>query len=520
MDVQMPDGTVIQGVPEGVTKSQLMAKYGKLQPQSPDAGVSDVDISDHENPSFLGEMGANFGHALHSAQDIATGNFQDIGSSQTGPKGQVLADALFPEGSDGSFMGALRNVGNTSRSDWTGALNEKLGETLPGKALSVLGGINPVWNAAGTAINRYANPAIEEATGINPENLQFLETVLPIAGIKQAGKVSDPTIAALKGAGNAIAGRKSAPAIPTAADIRTQSGALFNQADQLGGTLQPHITNAWINKAASVLPQTSAGKTVLGETPATQLVGRLDQLRDKPLTLSEAQEIDSALGEMANSQVDAKTGHYNAEGYKLLDIQHSLRDSIENASAADITGGKAGFDTLVKARNLWAASARMADVERVINRAEGRDNPATILKNGFSTLANNAKHMKGYSAEEKAAIQRAAKTGIVTGALRVAGSRLVPIGAGTAGSVGGPVGALASATVGYGISEASRALANHLQLKRSNNVRATIAKRTQAPKQQRAVLPRVAVKARNIGRQTPRTVLGAAVGGNLTQGQP
>lgn len=32
MDVQMPDGTVIQGVPDGMSKSQLMAKYSKYSP--------------------------------------------------------------------------------------------------------------------------------------------------------------------------------------------------------------------------------------------------------------------------------------------------------------------------------------------------------------------------------------------------------------------------------------------------------------------------------------------------------
>ena len=45
MDVRMPDGTIIRNVPEGVTKSQLMARYSKMgaQPQetySPTAGMS------------------------------------------------------------------------------------------------------------------------------------------------------------------------------------------------------------------------------------------------------------------------------------------------------------------------------------------------------------------------------------------------------------------------------------------------------------------------------------------------
>ncbi len=469
-----------------------------------------VESDNAQNPSFLGEMGANFQNALHSAKDLATGNYQDIGRSSPTPKTQILADKLFPEGSDGSFMGALSNVRNTIPSDYSGALLEKFGETAEGKALSVMGGLNPVWNAAGTAINRYVNPAVSNATGIAPDNLALAELAGGALGFKGAGKVSDPTVSAIKNAGNALINRQPKAPIPTAAEIRTQSSTMFDQADKLGGTLQPKITDIWINKAASVLPQTPAGKIVRGETPATQLVGRLDTLRGKPLTLAEAQEIDSALGEMAADQVDAKTGHYNAEGFKLLDIQHSLRDSIENASSTDGTGGKAGFDTLVEARKLWAASARMGDVERIMNRAEGRDNPTTIIKNGFSALANNPKRLKGFNSEEIASIKKAAKTGIVTGALRIAGNRLVPIGGGIGGGFGG-------AALGFGISEAARGLANHLQERRGTNVRAAVAKRTLppiAPKQ--AILPRAA----NASRQLPNVAAGAAMGGNATQRQP
>jgi hypothetical protein len=55
MDVKMPDGTVIKNVPEGVTKSQLMARYSKTQgaptvePEE-DPGTYDSQISRAFNP--------------------------------------------------------------------------------------------------------------------------------------------------------------------------------------------------------------------------------------------------------------------------------------------------------------------------------------------------------------------------------------------------------------------------------------------------------------------------------------
>jgi hypothetical protein len=67
---------------------------------------------------------------------------------------------------------------------------EKFNETPPkGKLLGAIGGIIPEFNAVMTATNRYVNPAIENTTGIAPENLQLAELV---AGTK-GGKLGNPT---------------------------------------------------------------------------------------------------------------------------------------------------------------------------------------------------------------------------------------------------------------------------------------------------------------------------------------
>lgn len=474
-----------------------------------------------QSPSFLQQMGANFDNAVQSARDIGSGNFEDIGRTVSTPKTQALADNLFPAGSDGSLMGALGSLRNTSPSDWSGALLEKMNDTPEGKALSVMGGLNPVWNAASTALSQYGNPAIEKATGIAPDNLALLETALPALGIKKAADVSDPSIKLLQKAsdavGNSGAPKPGRPAIPTADDLRSQSSALFKQADQMGGTLKPHITDAWIDEASKILPQTAAGKLVVGETATTQLIDRLQGLRGKPMTLAESQEINSALGEMAQKEVDPKTGKYNAEGKKLLGIQGSLRDAVDNATHSDTVGGKAGFDILNKARPLWAASARMGDVERIIARADGRDNPTTIIKNGFSALANNQKRFKAYSPAEKAAIKKASKTGIVGGAIRLAGSRLTPWGAGAAGSVGGAAGTALGAAAGFGISEAARALSTHMQLRRAESAKAAIAKRAISPAPSKSKLPAIAS---GTVKSLPNSTKSAAYGGSIAQGQP
>src|ERR1700761_7740558 len=114
-------------------------KYGQGQMQSPQ-GSQD---------SFLGDMLANAKQGIQGIKDIANGNFADFTHPlpvAQSPKSQALSDKLFPAGSNGTMADALKNIGNTSFGDWAGSLNEQLAGSLPGKALSAIGGLNPAFN--------------------------------------------------------------------------------------------------------------------------------------------------------------------------------------------------------------------------------------------------------------------------------------------------------------------------------------------------------------------------------------
>lgn len=478
------------------------------------------------SPSFLEGMRANFDAGIQAGRELVADDVQVPGRSKLTPKTQALGDKLFPPGSEGGLLETVGNIRNTVPSDFSGALLEKFGETPEGKALAVIGGVNPAYNAASTAFTQYINPAIQDATsaapdtfvgkaadhvlkaavpgyaltkqlmpeeGIAQDNLALLElaggAVSGAKGIKSGKPMpTDPTLNAIKYAAEKLPiGEKSggiptkiltdAPGI-TAEAIRGKASEYFKLADEKGGTLKPTVTNKWIDEAAKAIPQTAEGRTVLGDTPVTQLVQRMQELRDKPLTLQGALEIDSALGEMASSAVDPKTGKVLAEGKKLYDIQHSLRNAWDKAGEGDIVGGKAGYEAAKQGRDLWSAAARMNDIERIIAKAEMTDNPVSSMRTGFRNLAMNPSRLRGFTAEEVKAINNAAKTGVVTGILRVAGSRLGPIAASPVGYMaGGPLGAAAGFAANYLVSGAARAGAEKLQGSRGNAVLQEVAKR-------------------------------------------
>lgn len=201
---------------DGVTDSQiadyLASKSGFDIESARRDGVQDIEIADYlsrneakpvleqkpQETTFGEDVYQNFIHSIQSAKDLATGNFQSIGEYKPTPKTEALADKLFPKGfDDPTFIGIVKsiyeNAGNTKPSDYSAAILEKFGESAPGKAVGVIGGIVPEFNIVGTAVSRYVNPAISELTGIAPENLELMELASSPLALKAAKKAQTPT---------------------------------------------------------------------------------------------------------------------------------------------------------------------------------------------------------------------------------------------------------------------------------------------------------------------------------------
>lgn len=268
---------------------------------------------------------------------------------------------------------------------------------------------------------------------------------------------------------------------PLSEQLRTEGKALYKAASDRGGVLSSKVTDKWLDQAQGIKPKTAAGRIIAGgDGPADQLLVRIESLRGKALDLESAQDIDEELGKLLRrDSFTDRFGKMNDDGRKVYELQSSLREIIDNADAADVAGGKEGFALLKEARKLWSRQARAREIESILARADGRDNPATIIKNGFQTLKNNPRRLKGYTLAERKLISQAAETGIIGEGLRLLGSRLNAIGA-LAG--GGPA---ASAAM-FGIGLAGRQGAETLAARRGARVLDEIAspgarKRLRAP---------------------------------------
>ena len=266
---------------------------------------------------------------------------------------------------------------------------------------------------------------------------------------------------------------KQAP-IPTADEMRAGSSGIYKEATELGGVVSPEKTNSFIDEVNKLKPQTAEGAAVVGETPSTKLIERINGLKDKPLTLDAIQEIDEGLSNEIDNHVEL--GKLKKPGYQIAKIQEKFRQMVDDLQPEDVVGGTDGFDALKDARKTWQQSRKASDIERIVNRAQGMDQPANAIRSGLNSFLNNPARTRGYTDGELAAIKKASETGIVGGLLRVFSSRLVPIGVGAGSIVGSAgLGGIPATAATAGMSYLARRGAQKLQQGRVNQARNVIA---------------------------------------------
>lgn len=274
-----------------------------------------------------------------------------------------------------------------------------------------------------------------------------------------------PVVASTGRAINRALGKKQI--IPNSDELKKQAGRLYQIADQKGGILTSKFSDDFVDEVNKLRPQTQEGQLIAGKSDFTKVIDDIQGIRNRRITLQAAQEIDEELGNKIDNFF--REGRLTKEGKKLFDVQTTFRNMIEEADDDLVEGGKEGFEALKEARKLWATSRKLADIEKIIERADLMDNPATAIKSGFRMLLKNPNRIKGFTKVEKEAIRKAAQTGVVTDTLRVMSSRLIPI---ITVSTGGGVGGTTAATAA---SLAARNAATRAQVRQAQKVAEIVA---------------------------------------------
>ena len=214
----------------------------------------------------------------------------------------------------------------------------------------------------------------------------------------------------------------------TSDDLRRAASAEYKNATEKGGILSDNVVNKFLdNIKTNVRPKDAVAAALTKDDPSNEVIDTLESMtRGQPMSLDRLQAIDESLGNLIDKHVEF--GRIKKEGLGLTKIQEALRDMVESAGPEDIQG-KEGFQSLSKARDLWARSRRLSDIERIVNRAKLTEQPATSIKAGLRTFISNPKNERGFSEKEWKAIKNAAETGLLKELTGMVGSRLFSVGA-------------------------------------------------------------------------------------------
>ena len=377
--------------------------------------------------------------------------------------------------------GPLRALGqtpaeNTTINPETGTMNiapEALASAslLGGTPGLLFGGINRAYVPPGTLNRGPLPPEFMQ----NPLGPSLSERPMPAPGGPTSAtgippREPTPEMHAVPPPDSSAPSPATGTAPKTAAEAK-QVASQFYQLNAAQGDRQ--MPSDFINALSDDLnergPKGPLETAVAGENRVGRIAAQVRELRDQPTTLEDAQRTYSRIGDEATAEFKQNG---NSETYRdLMQIQSNMRDRI---APSDLTGN----DAWTNARKAWSQAMKMDDLERIQQRAEMTDNPATSIKSGLRVLLSNPSRIRGYSPEEVQALRDASERGALGSVLHVFGSRLIPIVAASAeASSGGLTAGLAAAGAAHVGTTAIRAAAEALQTSRLNRALSTLAER-------------------------------------------
>lgn len=260
--------------------------------------------------------------------------------------------------------------------------------------------------------------------------------------------------------------------IPTEAEsvkqLRAKAAPLYDKFTNSGGVYSSKLTNEIADLADSFKSSGVAGSTKKADDALNEALDFYSSLRGKELSPADLQKLDQSLADDIGRFNNA--GEYNF-GRILNNLKYEMRDRAFDPQKAQnyITQGSPGaVEALKEANRLYSQSYKAADVEKILAKAKGTENPQTSIRTNLKNLLANDKKMKNYSPEEKAILEEAMKRGVTGGAVKLLGGRLIDsLVGGTVGfASGGPLGAIAGAVSGKAVGGVAADAAGAIQANR------------------------------------------------------
>jgi hypothetical protein len=408
-NVQMPDGTVIENVPEGTTQEQILARYNAMT--AVPAQAQPQQTQPRSVPDQIARQLGLTGRAAYEAF--------------TSP-----ATAVLEAGRTAYNLGA-KALGSESRLPSF--------YTEQSKALTAAGVPQPE-NAVERAVNLGAQSMASTAAAAKalPNVAAFASDLgrqIPAAGI--AGLVSQPVAEIVKditgsdlaaiiasagagalgaaGTGKAISAAQQAKnPLYTMAEIKQRASRAYNTMDEAGVVLKPESTTKMLTDVRQALDD---ARMIPGTDQAKELNARIAQVQSM---IDKNGVSFTAFEKMRGIFNDLKTSS-DGDLRRLGGVAvNKVDDYISTVTGKDLIAGQGGIDKAVQsvmsARKDWRNASRASILDDALNVAEAKAldpkaSESELIRRGFINIVADDKKINKFSKDEQNLIKSVAKGG-------------------------------------------------------------------------------------------------------------
>ena len=207
--------------------------------------------------------------------------------------------------------------------------------------------------------------------------------------------------AAIKGGAKEI--RSLMKANPQASNqLRQAANPFYKKFTESGGVYSNKLTNEIADLAENLKSQGIAGSTKAADDALNTSLDFYSSLKGKSLKPEDIQKLDQSFADdVARFN---KAGEYNF-GRILNNLKYEFRDRAfnpEKVSNYVKSGNPQAVQDLIEGNRLWAQSYKAKDIEKILQKAQGVENPQTSIRTGLKNLLANDKKMATYSPSDKA----------------------------------------------------------------------------------------------------------------------
>lgn len=413
MDVQLPNGTVIQGVPEGYSQSQVM----DLAIKNNLATKEDFGIK----PRSLGqEVGRQIGLTARAGYEGFTAPatlvlegvrglynlFLPEGMkmpSIAGEQSKMLTAAGLPE----PETGLERAVQSGTQAMAGTTVLSKIAQQVTPAATALTQNVPAQIVSAGSGATA-AQPTAEAVKQYTGSDLAALMASIGVSGIV-GGATS-------KGVMSLVDRANKAPTV-TMDDVRQRAGRAYTAVDQAGVKLSTGNAQSMVDNIALDLEKQGFLITDKINAPAQQVLMKMsDTFKQGKTGLEDISQLRSVVQKNLLSSTDPTLRKIGSEIVAGIDNHlATLKPNFQN-----IISGAGNIDealkTLSEARKDWRNLSRATTLENILNIAEARAldpkaSESELIRRGFINLAANPNKMKMFTEQERNAIRAVANGG-------------------------------------------------------------------------------------------------------------